>query len=242
MKNYILFVLGIFFISCSEDLEQSLETLQSTLEEKTVVVDNVIACAASAKETSLVSVFLYPRSGATNIECYATITETDDKNNYENYIKVDADLKDVFNGYLMKFDINFDSEKWVIVSFIEDGKTHLSNPIRLKQYSKPTEYAVDNITIDTTSAMPTFEWENGTYLDTKIYFQVLSDADNNLISGTYTFDKNFQFYNLDNVVLNITKNNPPELAADTNYIFTLMGVSEDNWVNLFSEKPFVTRF
>ena len=74
-----------------------------------------------------------------------------------------------------------------------------------------------------------------------IYFQVISDTDNNLISGTYTIEKNFTFYDLDNVVFNITDPNAnPTLEPNKTYNFTLMGVSEDNWVNLFMEKELRT--
>ncbi|RKR15182.1 hypothetical protein CLV91_1264 [Maribacter vaceletii] len=242
MKNYILFIFCAFLVSCSEDLEETKETLQSSLEGKDFVIDNVIACAASGKNESKVSIFLYPRPRAINIQCYATPTETHDKNNYRNYTKIKSSLSNVFNGYLMKFDIDFDSEKWVIVTFEEEGKTHLCNPIRLKQFTKPTEYLTDNVTIDASTQMPSFTWEDGSLLDTKIYFQVVSSAENNLLSGTYTFNNHFIYYNLDNVVLNVTRDNPPELNNNTNYNFTLMGVSEDNWVNLFSEKPFTTQF
>ena len=40
-------------------------------------------------------------------------------------------------------------------------------------------------------------------------------------------------------LLNITNNNPLNLEKNTDYTFSLMGVSEDNWVNMFSVKPFV---
>lgn len=49
MKNYILFICCILFVSCSEDLEETKETLQSNIDGKNIVVDNVIACAASGK-------------------------------------------------------------------------------------------------------------------------------------------------------------------------------------------------
>jgi len=138
----------------------------------------------------------------------------------------------------VKYEIASANEKWVIISFDEDGKRHLSNPIRLKQNTKPTEYLPQNIIVDSSTAMPNFTWQDGTYDDTKIYFQVVSDANNNLLAGTYTFEKNFQYYKLDNVVLNITKGDPLTLESGDSYGFTLLAVSEDNWVNQFSVIPF----
>ena len=86
--------------------------------------------------------------------------------------------------------------------------------------------------------MPIFEWQDGVFDDTAIYFQAVLTENDDLLSATYTFDKNFQYYNLDNVVLNITEEEPPSLEQAFNYGFTLLAVSEDNWVNLFSTIPF----
>ena len=116
--------------------------------------------------------------------------------------------------------------------------THLSNPIRLKQITKPTEYLPQNVSIDASTNMPIFSWVDGQFDDTKIYFEVLTNANNDFISGTYTFEKIFQYYKLDNVVLNITPGTPETLVQNTAYNFSMLAVSEDNWVNLFTEVEF----
>lgn len=239
MYRFCPLLIALLILSCSTDALNIENSLNDTLSSKQIVFDNVIACAASSNsDTNEISVFFYPRSGATNIQYFETEDATVDKNDFDNYLPVIVPLTDVFNGYLKKFEISSTVEKWVIVSFDEAGQTHLSNPIRLKQNTKPTEYLPQNISTNTSSNMPNFSWQDGRFMDTKIYFQVISDADNNLLSGTYTFEKQFQYYSLDNVVLNITKGTPPNLEAETSYDFTLMGVSEDNWVNLFSVVPF----
>lgn len=239
MYRFCSLIIALLILSCSTDALNGEETLNDALSAKRIVLDNVIACAASSNmDNNAISIFFYPRPGATNIQYFETEDTTVDKNDFDNYSPVIVPLTDVFNGYLQKFEISSDVEKWVIVSFDEAGQTHLSNPIRLKQNSKPTEYLPENISTDASSSMPNFSWQDGRYTDTKIYFQVISDANNNLLSGTYTFEKQFQYYSLDNVVLNITKGTPPTLKNETAYGFTLMGVSEDNWVNLFSVVPF----
>ena len=239
----ICFLLIILIgLGCSTDKEQDLSlTLDDSLVGKQIELDNVIACAASNENDNLVSVFFYPRDGATNITYYETVDSKVDKNIFENYYPLEPPMFDVFNGYLRKFEVSVSEEKWVVVAFDENGKTHLSNPIRLKQDTKPTEYLPQNISIDTTNmnaTMPTFSWKDGSYTDSKIYFQVVSDDQNNLLSGTYTFEKMFQYYELENVVLNITIGTPTALKNGTSYGFTLLAVSEDNWVNLFSEIDF----
>ena len=237
-RFYSLFIVFVIF-SCSTDADTVLiVTLDSATENKEIVIDNVIACAASSEENEVVNVFFYPRPGATNFKYYETEDETFDKNDFENYTSVEFPIKDVFNGFLKKFEVTALTEKWVIVTFDEAEQTHLSNPIRLKQLTKPTEYISENVSVASTTNMPNFSWQDGKFDDTKIYFHVVSDAVNTLFSATYTFEKNFQYYNLDNVVLNVTNGVPPILKSDMPYNFTLLGVSEDNWVNLFSEVPF----
>lgn len=232
-------ILYFLLIGCSTDKEETANTLQSAIGNMETVLDNVIACAASNENDGLVSVFLYPRNGVSNIQYYETASADVDKNDFSVYNLGNAPLFDVFNGYLLRFEVEVLAEKWVIVSFNENGKIHLSNPIRLKQIAKPTEYLPQNISVDKTEVtIPVFSWQDGTYDDTKIYFQVVSDAENNFLSGTYTFEKTFAYYQLDNVVLNITRDDPPELQTNTIYSFTLLSVSEDNWVNQFSEIDF----
>lgn len=239
MFRFCSLFIAMIIVGCSTDALSEDLTLDNSLAAKEVVLDNVIACAASNQDDELISVFFYPRPGSSNFQYFETESGDDDKNDFDNYVPVVQPLVDIFNGYLKKFEVAPSEEKWVIVSFDEGGKTHLSNPIRLKQNTKPTEYLPQNITIDASSNMPNFSWVDGRLDDTKIYFQVISDAQNNLISGTYTFERMFEYYSLDNVVLNITKGTPPNLEPNATYNFTLMGVSEDNWVNLIVEKSFM---
>lgn len=242
--------LGIFlFLSCSTDGgdsvpnvdidEPSSTTLAAMVDSREVEVDNVIACAGSNEDPGLVSIYLYPREGVRNIKYFGTETADVDKNDYRNYTEMTGSLLDVFNGYLLRYEVAVPQEKWIIVSFEEEGVINLSNPIRLKQLTKPTEHLPENISVDKGDLfMPRFTWTDGIFEDSKIYFHVVSDASDNLLSGTYTFEKTFQFYNLDNVVLNITEETPPSLVLENEYHFTLLAVSEDNWVNLFAEIAF----
>ncbi|MEX0313373.1 MAG: hypothetical protein AB3N18_04285 [Allomuricauda sp.] len=238
-----LFIALLTFVSCSSDKEELLPVgiLARDIDGKEIVKSNVIACAASNEDPNVVSVFLYPRAGASNINFYETESIAVDENDFSTYTKGDSDLIDVFNGYLLKYEIAPISEKWVIVTFEEDEKIHLSNPIRLKQIAKPTEYLPQNVMVDDVGVMPSFSWEDGAFDDSIIYFQVVSNENNDLLSGTYTIERMFQYYKLDNVVLNITIEEPPSLIVDDAYNFSLLAVSEDNWVNLFAEVNFTLK-
>ena len=118
---------------------------------------------------------------------------------------------------------------------------HKSNPIRLKHQTKPTEWSTSVMVDFTQTTSPKLSWQDGIYKENAIYFQVISDLNNTLLSGTYTYDTWFQYYVLDNVVLNVTREKPPILEIGTDYYFTMMGVSLDNWVNLVLLKQFKTQ-
>lgn len=202
-------------------------------------LDEVIACAASDQSNKNTSfIFYYPIPGATEIKYFETPNLTVNENDFSKYTQVEYISEPVFNGYLERFVRNNNKDTWCIVTYKTNGKIHKSNPIRLKHQTKPTEW-INTINIDfSESTKPKFSWQDGVIKENAIYFQVISTENNNLLSGTYTFDKWFQYYNLSNTVLNITQSSPPNLIIENNYNFTLMGVSEDNWVNLVIQKTF----
>ncbi len=239
----LLFLFGILlFNSCSEN-----ETIAEpeNLQEYITInngkeLDEVIACAASKNDNTSVSyVFYYPITGATNIQYFEAESSLVDKENFELYTPVSLEKQDVFNGYLERFIRNGTSETWCIVTFETEGKLHVSNPIKLKNTTKPTEWTSAVTVNSDSSLMPEFIWEDGSIAENEIYFQVVSTLENDLITGTYTYDKWFQFYKLENVVLNITTVTTPVLNNNDSYNFTMMGVSEDNWVNLVLQKTFI---
>lgn len=251
MKNVLLLFLMIFLVSCEQDDEVILDEniLSEYIElNRDLEQTDLIACAGGKDEglsgnntLAPTSIFFYPIEGASDFRYYETesISEGID---YSSYIRKELPSEPVFNGYLYKFNNEpFAGERMGIVTYKTPGKLHVCNPIRLKTNVKPTEVNADLVTIFENGVSPSFIWEDGAIPENVIYFQVISDLAGNLISGTYTFDKNFTFYNLDNVVLNITdESSSPVLEANKEYKFTMMGVSEDNWVNLLIETTFQT--
>ncbi len=237
----------IFLAACSgeddpfDDSDQ-VQTLADLVAQNEVEIDNVIACASGSENTNEIIAYLYPRPGTTDIRYFETQDIALDKNDYTLYTQINLPLEDFFNGFLKKFVRQTEQEKWVIISFREGGILHLSNPIRLKHKTQNTILG-DEVTINqTVSGAPFFNWSPVVSNNDAIYFQVVSDMENELISGTYTFESQFQFYNLDNVVLNITQDTPDPLVIDDLYAFTLMAVSEDNWVNYLAlELPFIAQ-
>lgn len=233
------------FVACSSDdviRDQVDDTLATLIAQNTVEIDNVIACASGSVNPNEIIAYVYPRPGATDIRYFETENVNVAKNEYQNYTEIDLPEEDFFNGYLKTFTRQTSEEKWVIISFRESGIVHLSNPIRLKHQSQNTHFTTQVAIDQSQDGMPLFDWNPLVQPQDAIYFQVVSDASNELLSGTYTFDSRFRYYQLDNVVLNITEEIPPELVTNTNYGFTVMGVSEDNWVNTLLQTEFVTTF
>ncbi len=237
--KFLKYIYILLLVSCTNnDYVQSDQTLSAYLFNRIIENEAIIACAASDLNTNDVLVFYYPENGASNIKLYETIDAEVNSNVFANYSKIEIESIPFFNGYLEKIVRNTPSEKWIIVTYELNNEIKISNPIRTRQISKPTIWS-ENISINQQEAgMPSFNWIDNEFDDNAIYFQVVSDTQGNLLSGTYTYENQFQYYNTSNVVLNITTQTPPNLISGVSYNFTLMDVSEDNWVNTVIEKTF----
>lgn len=249
MKYIPQFLLVLILSSCSNDDERILnpQVLSDYLAlNADRTPQELIACAGGRQGGLLetdnfpTSIFYYPIENATNIQYFEAI-DVSDSLDFSKYQIKNLVSEPIFNGYLEKFSDQFEGERMGIVTYQTPGNIHVSDPIRLKTNVKPTEVNTALGTVVENGISPSFSWQDGLIDETVIYFQVVSNLDNNLISGTYTFEKNFQFYDLENVVLNISSETPtPNLQINSSYTFTLMGISEDNWVNLFFQKEFNT--
>ncbi len=248
MKQLSVLIITLLFFSCQKNEELQENILADYIElNNTLEQADLIACAGG-KEDGLfgvasepTSVFFYPIEGATDFR-YFEAENIADSLDFSKYVAKDLSSEPIFNGYLWKFNnVPFAGERMGVVTYKTPGKFHTCTPIRQKTTIKPTEVNPNLGEILTNGTTPTFTWEDGLIKESVIYFQVISDEDDNLISGTYTFEKQFTFYDLENVVLNITDTTSlPVLAPNKDYTFTMMGVSEDNWVNLLIQKEFTT--
>lgn len=243
MRQSIVVFFSLILLSCSNDDDNSMPSnvLAEYLMGQVIETGAVIACAASEENTNNILAYYFPRAGATSIRFYETETASVDKLDYTKYKEIALESEPFFNGSLGKFTREASVEKWIIITYELNNEIKVSNPIRTKQIQKPTVWN-DEVTIDQTNPlMPIFNWELNAVADNAIYFQVISSINNDLISGTYTLENTFQFYNLSNVVLNITEG-VPQLENTTDYNFTLMDVSLDNWVNIITiDKKFTTQ-
>ena len=231
----ILIIVTLLLASCSSDDTNNLQAdilLSSYIEDRTFETGAVIACSGNdIADPDNVEVYFFPESNSENFRLFQTNSSSLDPNDFSNYNVLTIEDEPFFNGTLRKFVGFFDSERWVIVSYEIDGDIKLSNPIRIKQMTQPTLFSEDILVNQEQLQMPVFSWDIYSEAKNAIFFQVVSTLDDDLISGTYTFENQFQYYNTSNVVLNITEGIPPNLIIGQTYNFTVMDVSEDNWVN-----------
>lgn len=244
MRILKVIVISLLVFSCTNNNDDYdivfSNPLSDYLFNRTIETGAVIACAASEENTNKVLVYYYPKYGARDFRFYETPNALIDKNDFSKYEQIQLLSESFFNDYMGKFTCTMSSERWVIITYELNGEIKMSNPIRTKQIEKPTVWN-DEVNIDQEQVlMPKFTWQENAVGDNAIYFQVVSNANNDLISGTYTLESNFTFYDLSNVVLNISEG-APELESLNNYNFTLMDVSIDNWVNIVTQKAFVTQ-
>ncbi len=248
MRYLFLIILLATLFSCEKEpvLDESILSEYIMLNDSLVLAD-LVACAGGREFGLLGSsseptdVFFYPIEGATDFR-YFESENFADSTDFTKYIAKELNNEPIFNGYLWKFNNTpFSGERTGIVTYRTPGQLHMCQFIRLKTNDKPTERDPNLGQVMENGLTPSFTWEDGEIEENVIYFQVISDLDGNFISGTYTVEKQWTFYDLSNVVFNITDPNiEPMLEPNTEYNFTLMGVSEDNWVNLLIEKSFFT--
>lgn len=242
MRIIASFLSLVLLFSCNEAEQAQLpdsNTLASLTQSLPFVTGAVIACASGVEGTTDVRAYFYPRPGVSELRYFETDHTAVDPQDYSNYSEIPLNPQDLFNGYLRFYQRDLTEEKWVIISFVENDTLQLSNPIRLKQATQNSLFSDQIQVSQPINAMPQFEWSGIAQSDDAIYFQVISNSDGDLLSGTYTLNPEFQYYNTDNVVLNITRElPPPNLEPGQTYQITVMGVSEDNWVNLLAMRSF----
>lgn len=130
-------------------------------------------------------------------------------------------------------------ERMIVARVIED-KIYLSNTIFIKGVDELTASFPGGLAIENEpQGIPRFTWPESPG-DNVIYFQLLTDGNDQVISGTYTVEPEFTYYQTDNVVLNVSPGVPPTSLPATNgpYRMTVMGVGANNWVNFIRDVEF----
>lgn len=237
-------------MGCGSDDEPVNDSLSTYLNDSGLTrVNELIACASGgqsevfASSTHPIAIFFLPEGNATNFRYFETDNLETDKSDFAAYHEVSLNDVPVFGGFLRYFEREpITTERWSIVTYVDEGNVHYSNPIRLKFPVKPTEFNPSLLTFDQSEKLsPRFTWQDGRVAENAIYFHAITDSNGDLVSGTYTTEKTWQFYDLSNVVLNIRDVTPaPALISNEQYQYHMLAVSLDNWVNLITQRNFNT--
>jgi len=212
-RCFSIFALSILVIlGCSKDDEGFGEgTLGKYISDLGIPTqrDSVIACAGGIPNGNFLdgngntSVFFYPPTGAQNFKYFEI--ETPSGNTQLDLLTFQERIHPVsplFNGYLQRFTGNI-SNKVCVVTFVKGGKLFISDPITIKSANQPTDLNTNDLNIFNASSLePSFQWSTSQNGIDAIYFSVVADDSDNLISGTYTETPNWTFYDLSDVVLN----------------------------------------
>mgnify|MGYP001038425303 FL=1 len=243
-KVIFLFVLALFSACASDNDEIVPRNLGDFIE--TIPVSNlggVIAYAANSEgRDDLNYIFYYPEPGAKDIRYYEAINASIDPLDFSQYRRQVLTVENVFGGKLARFvRDNNETERWCLVTYFLNGVLQISNPILLKNRTQPTQWK-DNLAIDYPRPLnPFFSWTDFETLNNDVYFQAIFETEaNEFVSGTYTEEQAFSFYDTTNVMFDINLTTPENLKVDTEYSITVMGVNQtDNWVNLVIQETFV---
>ncbi len=219
---------------------------------------DLIACAAGGQMAmggegkEPVSVFFYPMDDkwdVTDIRIFEAESIETDTLNFASFQEKRWPAEPVFNGYLRRYATGYKArETWMVITCLTNDTLHTSGMIHLRVDTQPTVVDMSGITLTEDTSGLRFNWpgaissgdtDSASPVDA-IYFEVVSDGSMNLISGTYTREPDFTFYDTRNVVINIHDTDPsPTLDSGQDYEFMVMAVSRDNWVNRILKRRFV---
>lgn len=234
---YLFFTIFLFQ-SCSNELEEPTSLLTQVIKfYEDLEQAQMVAFATSAEGISDTSyVYFYPVEGATNFQYFQTSTAQNVSTNLANYNVRDLEIEDVFGGKLKRFVRTSRTDVYCIVTYQANGIFYRSLPVEIKDQRVGTNFT-SFVTIDQSQPlMPNFIWSDQG--QNSLYFQVISDANQNFLSGTFTTTNQFQYGSSDNVIANINSEDPPALIENDDYNFTLFSMEENFWVDLVIQATF----
>lgn len=240
-----------FFASCEKKELAPPNSLESYLENhpEWMPFNQLVACAAGGQTgflddpTQPLSMFFYPKLYSTNFKYYETDGIEVDTGDLTFFREKEYDIQPLFNGFMARFALpEPNQDRWARVSFVSNDTLWYCKPVRFKIHEKPSSFDPDLIQVNLDQDLqPTFNWASEDDGQNIIYFQIVVDERNDAISATYTIEKSWEYYDLTNVVFNVTRPGPIlPLARNSDYSMVLMGISSDNWVNTLSEVHFRT--
>ena len=239
------------FLGCGNDDDKVADpnSLQAFIDDSdhTTISRTLYACAAGNTTEFLgyvdlpVSIFFYPFPGASDYNYFESTSTAIDTADFKQYQKKSLQGLPVFKGKLQRFlSPSYDEERFGVITYRVGTVLHISEPIQLRPKASPTADIDEDIAVNVSGTYPNFDWSEINVPANTIYFSVITDSDNNFVSGVYTTDDYWQFYDEYNIVLDVNENTIPVLNPNTSYKFVHMGVDDENWVHSYGERVFTT--
>lgn len=244
MNKFLLLsicLITVLFVSCDKIKVQTLEEFMTA--QTLSPSDDLVACAASTLVLSMdfppVHTMVYYKTveGQGDIKVWYSEAFSQDFSKYQEITVNDVRIHNNFMGSAL---MNLQSGSIIVSTSTEDEFI----------YSKPIEILSDEITtvihtdveVDLANGLnPFFTWPESTVDSESIYFHLIVDMVNDdAITGTYSYENTFTFYDLNNVVFNVTEKENPELLSNTNYLMQVMHVSDNNYVTKITRAEFTT--
>lgn len=241
MKNTYLLALSLilFLFSCGESDSNSLQDFIDNKESS----DELVACAATYLVFPIsgfeyrTAVYYKTLPGQSNLQLWYS---EEYSQSIENYKLIESSDQPQFSGFLGLIEDERQTGAFIVSVNVGDEIIY-SKPIEI--LTLDTKTVIDDaITIDFAQNLePTFTWPTSSVDDQSIYFHLIVDLEQEeAISGTYSYETNFTFYDLQNVVFNVTEKVDPVLEPNKEYLIQIMDVSDNNWVTKISRTTFFT--
>lgn len=239
----IAIVLGLLVLTACNKKPQQSDLEQFVAENQGRSEDTLMAFGAGTMDSFMgsselpISVFFYNVDGASAATLFVK-SEEGSKDEFCYYSKAE-EVPVVFNGRMGRYALpKTYSGKWVVVAYTTGTTYNVSEPILLRADTHPTIDISSKIIATGDSLEPDFNWLGDFVKGNALYFSFISNSNNDFISGVYTTERTWKFYDLSNVVHNVTPTMNPSLNSQDSYIYTNMGVGSDNWVRTFGTLPF----
>ncbi len=231
----------------TDDTGYSLRTYIKDNGDPVIQLDSLLAFATEVNPSFMkntgdtISIFFLPPDNSTEYKFFESDQYKINVYDLTTFHEMTLETRTEYNGRFIRFlHPGLDFPRWARISCKKDEQIFISTAVMINTMSDSTINGWGLVTIDFEEpAEPLFSWENDATPGTSMYLQLLSDQTQDLISGTMTTDKYFQFYDLSNVVKNIYPVTPsPVLLTGQIYTFILMGLDSDQWVKVVSETTF----
>jgi hypothetical protein len=203
-------------------------------------IDTLFAFAGNANGNKQETyIYFYPIEAAYEYRYYETENAMADPTEFANYKRRNLSHIAQFGGKLRRFSNTSSDELWCLVTYLADGKLHMSPAIKTKNLTRTTVWSTNIEPTYPEVLKPVFTWSDTSFEESVQYFQVFTENDDVFLSGTFTTETTFQYYNESNVVDKIHTETPASLVIDDTYKFYVYGLSVDNWVNFIIQKSFI---